>query len=340
MKKISLLFLLLPLLCLSAYALPQDSAKAAVLIHAESGEVLYAHDADAPLPMASTTKLMTALVVLRRCELSEPVTVSENAAGVEGSSMYLRQGEELSVEELLYGLLLASGNDAAVALAEHCAGDVQSFVRLMNEEAEEIGLQNTHYVNPNGLHDDRHYTTAADLAKLMQCCLQNADFCRISGCSSAKLAERYLQNHNKLLQSCRGVFSGKTGYTKAAGRCLVTACERNGLRLICVTLCDRQDWNDHAALYERAYENYEVFRLEKGSAAGSIPLIGGSRETLRAVVGSEICRCVKKGTPIRKELFLPPFVFAPTNPQKELGTLHLHLGERTEIIPLFPAEVG
>lgn len=338
MKKTLFCLLLLPVLCLSVLAMPADSSGAAILFHADSGETLFSHDEDVRLPMASTTKLMTALVVLERCRLDETVTVSAEAAGVEGSSMYLREGEELTVEDLLYGLLLSSGNDAAIALAQHCTGDVSSFVRLMNDKAEELELENTHYVNPNGLHDEAHYTTAADLARLMAACIQNENFCRISGTYRADIAGRSLQNHNKLLKDCEGVFSGKTGYTIAAGRCLVTACERCGLRLICVTLCDRQDWKDHAALYDWAYENYEVFRLEKGSAAGNIPLIGGSRETVRAVLGREIYLCLKKGTEVGRQLFLPPFVFAPVSSSRELGTLRLDMGERTEIMPLFPAE--
>lgn len=338
MKRILSVFLMLSLLCLSANAAPGDSAAAAVLLHADSGEVLYAHDGDKPLPMASTTKLMTALVVLEHCPLSDRVTVSPNAAGVEGSSMYLRQGEELSVEELLYGLMLSSGNDAAVALAEHCAGSAGAFVELMNAKAEELGLENTHYVNPNGLHDEQHYTTALDLARLMRECLQNEDFCRISGTYYAKIAGRSLQNHNKLLKSCKGVCSGKTGYTRAAGRCLVSACERDGLRLICVTLRDPCDWEDHAALYDQAYRDYESLRLEKGSVQGCIPLIGGQRETVNAIVRDEKCYCVKKGTQVQKQVFLPPFLFAPFDGERELGYLRITVGERTEKIPLYPAE--
>lgn len=338
MKKTIFCFLFLPLLCLPVHARASDSAKAAIVLHADSGEVLYAHDETLSLPMASTTKLMTALVTLEHCRLDETVTVSAQAAGTEGSSMYLRKSEELTVDELLYGLLLSSGNDAALALAEHCCGDVPAFIQLMNEKAEEIGLDATHYVNPNGLHDEAHYTTASDLARLMAVCLQNEDFCRISGCYYAEVAGRSLQNHNKLLKTCPGVFSGKTGYTMAAGRCLVSACERDGLRLICVTLCDRQDWNDHASLYGWAYENYEVFQLEKGSVQGRVPLIGGTRDSICAVVKSGFCRCIKKGTEVSSRLYLPSFVFAPVSASRELGALHLRMGEQTEIIPLFPAE--
>ena len=338
LKRFLTLSLAFSLLLLPVYAAPGDSAGAAVLIHADSGKVLYAHNENEPLPMASTTKLMTALLVLEQGSLSDTVTVSARAAGVEGSSMYLRPGEELSVEELLYGLMLSSGNDAAMALAEYCAGTVEEFVRRMNEKAAELGLENTHYVNPNGLHDEQHYTSASDLARLMQVCLCSEDFCRISGTYTAQIGVRSLRNHNKLLKSCRGVFSGKTGYTKAAGRCLVSACEREGLRLICVTLRDPCDWEDHAALYDWAYGRYEAYRLEKGSMQGTIPLIGGDTEHLRAVVKNEQCYCVEKGTPVEKRLFLPPFVFVPCRKDTELGYLRLSIGEQGETIPLYPAE--
>ncbi len=340
MKRMLFVLLLLLSLPLTAVrALHADSAAAAIVIHADGDEVLYAHDENTRLPMASTTKLMTALVVLERCALDDKLIVSERAAGTEGSSMYLLAGEELTVEEVLYGLLLSSGNDAAIALAEHCAGDVESFVGLMNEKAAELGLKDTHFVNPNGLHDPQHYTTALELARLMAVCLQNADFCRISGTFSTQIAGRRMQNHNKLLSSCQGVYSGKTGYTLAAGRCLVTACERDGLRLICVTLSDRQDWADHAALYARAFDGYTLLHLEKGSVQGTIPLIGSAGEGVLSAVSKEEQRfCIPKSVEISTRLYLPPFLFAPVTGGKELGSLHLLMGEREEIIPLITAE--
>ncbi len=336
MKKTVFFCALLLLLSLPVSAVCSDSAKAAIVISADGGEVLYAHNEDEALPMASTTKLMTALVVLQRCRLDESVTVSANAAGTEGSSMYLREGESLSVEELLYGLLLASGNDAAIALAEHCAGDVETFVQLMNEKAAELCLNHTHYVNPNGLHAEEHFTSAADLAVLMRECLKNEDFCRISGSYTAVAAGRSLRNHNKLLKTCEGVCGGKTGYTMTAGRCLVSACERDGLRLICVTLNDRQDWKDHAALYDWAYENYACTTIE--GEQGRIPLIAGSQSTIGAAVRDPVTYCLPKGAELEMKLFLEPFVFAPLAADRKIGYLCITAGDASEKIPLYPAE--
>lgn len=338
MKKCLFLPALLLLLTLPAYAAFSDSAAAAVLVHADGGEVLYAHDEKTPLPMASTTKLMTALVVLERCRLSAEVCVDGRAVGAEGSSMYLRSGELLSVEELLCGLLLASGNDAALALAYHVSDSVEDFCTLMNEKAAELGMENTHYVNPNGLHEPDHYTTALDLSRLMAACLQNPDFCRITACTQLTAAGRTLQNHNRLLSRCEGVFSGKTGYTKAAGRCLVTACERGGLRLICVTLNDRSDWADHAALYEAAYGDYELFSVDACSVQASLPLLGGEESTLPLAPREGLRLCIRRGSPIEKRLYLPPFVFAPVSPDRALGRLEVRTEDRSETLPLYAAE--
>lgn len=229
------------------------SAAAAVLMDAERGEVLYAeHAADRHL-IASTTKIMTAAVALRHYVPTEKVTVSERAAATEGSSMYLKAGETLTVEELLTGLLLQSGNDAAEALAEH-AGDRALFVTWMNELAKELSMTNTSFENPSGLDGEKHYSSAYDMALLACYALQEPTIARLVSTSHLETATRSMDNHNKLLKRVEGCIGLKTGYTRAAGRTLVSAAERNGQRLIAVTLSDGNDWADHEAMYAYGFQ--------------------------------------------------------------------------------------
>ncbi len=228
------------------------SAAAAILMDAESGEILYEHNADTPRLIASTTKILTALTAIRHYDLGETVTVPREATLIEGSSMYLKAGEELTVEQLLCGLLLASGNDAAEVLALH-GGDRAEFVRWMNELAAEIGMADSSFENPSGLDGEMHLATARDMAKLAAFAMDDPTFARIASTWEMQTGGRTLTNHNKLLRQVEGCIGLKTGYTKAAGRTLVTAAERNGVRLVAVTLHDGSDWADHAALYEYGF---------------------------------------------------------------------------------------
>ena len=225
------------------------SASAAVLLDCNSGEVLYEKNADKQMRIASTTKIMTALVALDCARLDE-VTMVTDRHMVEGSSMYLKPGETVTVEELLYGLLLCSGNDAALCLAEHCSGSIENFVAMMNEKAAVIGMENTCFENPNGLDGENHHSTARDMALLAQFAANDPTFCRLCSTKIVHIGERTMSNHNKLLGQLDGCIGMKTGYTKAAGRTLVSCCERDGRRLVAVTLCDGDDWNDHERLYE------------------------------------------------------------------------------------------
>ena len=227
------------------------SATACVLMDADTGLVLYRKNEDQRMLIASVTKLMTALVVLEQGEVDETVTVTA-AHMAEGSSMYLRVGEKLTLEELLYGLLLCSGNDAALALTE-CAGGVEPFVALMNEKAAALGMKNTHFANPNGLDDEEHYSTAYDMALLACAAANEPTLRRIASTRTAAIGGRTLTNHNKLLSRMDGCIGLKTGYTKAAGRTLVSCAEREGHRLVAVTLRDGNDWNDHEMLYDRGF---------------------------------------------------------------------------------------
>lgn len=227
------------------------SAAAAVLMDADSGRLLYDKNGEKRMLIASTTKLMTALVALEQGGLQQEITVTGGHMA-EGSSMYLRPGEKLTLETLLYGLLLCSGNDAALAVTE-CMGGTVPFVARMNEKAAELGMENTHFANPNGLDDEAHYSTAEDMAKLAAAAMDDPVLRRVASTRTARIGGRTLTNHNKLLSRVEGCVGLKTGYTKAAGRTLVSCAERDGVRLVAVTLQDGDDWNDHASLYEQGF---------------------------------------------------------------------------------------
>ncbi|MBO4854549.1 MAG: D-alanyl-D-alanine carboxypeptidase [Oscillospiraceae bacterium] len=234
-----------------AYGL-ELSAVSAILMDADTGEVLYEKNADRQMLIASTTKIMTALVALEDCHLQDTVTVKQQHMA-EGSSMYLKPGEKVTVEALLYGLLLCSGNDAALALADHCGGSVARFVARMNEKAAELGMTGTSFANPNGLDDALHYSTARDMARLARCAVSDPTFVRLCSTVSVTVEGRTMTNHNRLLRSIDGCIGMKTGYTKAAGRTLVSAARRDGRCLVAVTLQDGNDWADHTALYNYGF---------------------------------------------------------------------------------------
>lgn len=227
------------------------SATAAVLMDADMGQVLYEKNGDRQMLIASTTKIMTALVVLEHAAPDDVITVTPDHMA-EGSSMYLRAGETVRVEELLYGLLLCSGNDASLALTE-CAGGLVPFVALMNEKASALGMAHTSFANPNGLDADGHYSTARDMAVLAAAAVENPTFRRICSSRSVTIGQRTMENHNRLLRQVEGCVGLKTGYTQAAGRTLVSCTERDGCRLVAVTLQDGNDWADHAALYDYGF---------------------------------------------------------------------------------------
>lgn len=275
------------------------SASSAILMDADSGRVLYERNADARMLIASTTKLLTALVAIRDGNLSDTVKVSREAAYTEGSSMYLKEGEELSLETLLYGLLLCSGNDAAVAVAEHVAGSVERFVERMNETARTIGMENSSFANPNGLDDEKHYSTARDMARLACAAMENETLVRIASTRTVSIGGRTMTNHNKLLSSMEGCVGLKTGYTRAAGRTLVSCAERNGQRLVAVTLQDGNDWADHQSLHDYGFAAYPAHRAAQlgrvltrapvaGGASGSVPLIAADSFAWPLAEGEEL----------------------------------------------------
>lgn len=300
------------LLSVPAYAspaAPDTSAKAMIVYHAGSGAVLAEKNADEPMLIASTTKLMTALTALELASPERTITVQPAWTAVEGSSMYLRAGETYTLRELLEGLLLASGNDAALAIASSLGGE--TFIERMNRKADELGLSAAHFANPHGLDDPEHHASAHDLAVIMAAALQNDTLAEILSLRSSCIHGVTYVNHNKMLWSCRGVTGGKTGYTKAAGRCLVTSCERDGLKLICVTLSDPNDWKDHAALYDWAFDTYAPLTLPAGKTVERVPVIGGAAEEVSAVLDGAVSLCLPKSAEVSLRVCLPRFVFAP-----------------------------
>jgi len=260
------------------------SALAAVLMDRESGRILWERNPDQKLPMASTTKIMTALLALELGHETDLIVVSEKAANTEGSSIWLEEGEEKTLEELLYGLMLLSGNDAAVAIAEHIAGSVEAFARLMNIKARALGAHNTHFTNPHGLPDDNHYTTARDLALITRHALMNERFREIIATPEYTISwpghpwDRIMVNQNRLLEEYPGADGVKTGWTRKAGRCFVGSATREGWQLLVVVLNAQQMWEDAMALLDYGFHNYQKELLaEKGQYICSAEVYKGER---------------------------------------------------------------
>ena len=253
-----------------------SSAQSAVVMERSSHRVLFEQNADMHLPMASTTKIVTALTVINHANLDEMVEVSPKAVGIEGSSIYLRAGEHLTVRELLYGLMLRSGNDSAVALALHVAGSIDAFAEMMNETAKNLGCVDSHFVNPHGLHDDEHYTSARDLATLTCVALANPDFQEIVATKTVRISnegmeyDRVLLNKNKLLTNYDGADGVKTGYTKKAGRCFVGSATRDGMQVVVVVLNCGPMFEETADMLNVAFGNYALQRvIPKNKVCGS-----------------------------------------------------------------------
>lgn len=328
----SIALVLVFLLALPFGAVPSDSADCAVLMTAD-GEVLYGKNADKRRGMASTTKIMTAIIALERVPLDRIVTVSPKAVGVEGSSVYLSAGEKITMENLLYALMLQSANDAAAAIAIETAGSVEAFAELMNAKARELGLTDTHFENPHGLDGETHYTTARELAKIAAYALQNPDFAGIVSTVRRTVplhggsATRVLINHNRLLRTYDDVIGVKTGFTKRCGRTLVSAAKRDGVTLICVTLCDGDDWRDHRALLDYGFSLFETVTVrEAGEMSYDVPVCGGTEKTVRLSNPTAVTLSRKKGEEITVKAEIPRFLYAPVARGDVCGTLRFFCG--------------
>lgn len=316
------------------------SAVAAVLYEADGGRVLYAENCNSPLPMASTTKIMTAAVALEYGDTGKELVIPREAVGVEGSSVYLAEGEHFTLNELLYALLLESGNDAAVAVAIAVAGSTERFVELMNEKAKDLGLTQTHFVNPHGLSAEGHYTTAKELAAITAYALGLEGFEEIASTVSIKLEgeghlPRYLVNHNRLLRSYDGLIGVKTGYTLAAGRCLVTAARRDGMTLIAVTLNDRNDWRDHTSLMDYGFSAFHTVTVYNAGERVAVPVSGGKTPSVTASADNDITVCTPlDGTVTR--LFDLGTVTAPVCAGDIVATLKIYEnGTLIKEVPLY-----
>jgi len=271
---------------------------------------------------------MTALIVCEQSNVLDRVRIPKEAVGIEGSSMYLREAEVLTVQELLYGLMLQSGNDAAVALAIYCGGTVEGFVQLMNDKAHRLGLEDTHFANPNGLDAPGHYSTPGDLAKLAIYAMKNPIFKQTVSTKTVKIGERYLRNHNKLLWMVEGADGVKTGFTKAAGRILVSSAQRDGRRLVAVTFNAPNDWQDHRQLLEQGFSDYTVKNIVcKGQVLGQMSIVGGCEEQIPIISDEDFSVALRQGEQWHIELPAKSFEYAPVSEGQDAGIGHIFIDD-------------
>ena len=345
LKNIIVISIISCIICVSTCATPSLSAKSAILINADTCEILFEHNADIKSGMASTTKIMTAILAIESGKLDETFKIPKAAIGVEGSSLYLKDSESITLRDLVIGLMLRSANDAAEAIAIILSNSVEAFSQSMNEKAQTLGLTNTHFENPHGLASGNHYTTAKELAFLTAYAVKNATFREICSMNDAKIStnetHRIVLNHNKLLKIYDGAYGVKTGYTRTTGRCLVSAAKRNGINLIAVTLNAPNDWNDHRNLLDYGFENYEVINLaQRGQVVTSITLIGGTKSSVPVYVKNELSICLsKKRNSVVEKIELNPIRFAPIYQGDTVGNIKYFIdGKEIASSPLCAAE--
>ena len=332
MKIIMLLVLIFFATPTTSYGL-EISAKSACLIVAESGEIVYEKEPYMKLPMASTTKMMTALVAAESGCWEEVATISVNAQNQEGSSIYLEENDRVKLSDLVSGMLLNSGNDAAVATAEHISGNSESFAKLMTERARKIGAVNTSFENPSGLDGENHYSTAYDLALIGSEVIKNEYLSPIIQSKEMKITNQdgdvtYLRNHNKLLWSYEGMIGVKTGFTKKSGRCLVTAAKRDGITLVAVTLSDPCDWKDHKEMLDYGFGRCESrVEIEAGDVLKEVSV---GDENLKIVAGESLAAVDVKDIKEERELRVSIIkeIKAPINKGEKLGEAQLYQNGR------------
>lgn len=323
-------------LCVNLLQMPQKtmaiSAESYCVIDKLTGRILYEKASKTKHGMASTTKIMTAIVALEKALPDSVATVSYNASRTEGSSLYLKAGEKMSVIDLVYGLMLNSGNDAAVVLAEHIGGSVENFASMMNELAQKIGAHSTHFTNPNGLYDDMHYTTSYDLALITRYALNNEVFRQIVATKKHTIQtigeqrKIYLSNHNKLLNTLDGCDGVKTGYTKKTGRCLVSSVSRDGWQAICVTINASDDWNDHKILINKAFSEYFPKKIiSKGQYIKTISVTDGVSDSVGAVATDDVYVAVKENENLdyKIEYKLCNELKAPIEKDQHIGSIDI-----------------
>lgn len=316
-----------------AEAAPSISAKSAVLINADTGITVFSKNGDTVLPMASTTKIMTCIIAIEVGDLDREVIIPKEAIGIEGTSLYLCEGDTLTMRDLLYGMMLRSANDCAVAVAVEIGDSVEGFAALMNEKATQLGLSNTHFTNPHGLPDEEHYTTADDLAHLAVFAMENEEFAMIVSTSEYRIdinggeTVKPVKNHNKMLRIYDGAVGVKTGFTKASGRCLVSAAERNGVRMVAVTLDAPSDWSDHTALLDLGFSEFSKVRvIDIGSVSRKLEVFGHGEITVSNDLSFDTV--IRNGEEITVKVEGRRPVFAPIAKGDVLATAYVFAGDR------------
>lgn len=300
------------------------SAKAAVVLCGDTGEVIFSKNENQKLSMASTTKIMTGLLLCEYGNFEREITVTKEMLRVEGSSMGLLAGDKVTLHDLLYGLMLASGNDAANVIAFVLGGSVDGFVQKMNQKAEDLGLENTRFATPSGLDDENHYTTALELAKLTRYALCNEEFAKVVACEKATLNygnppyKRSLTNHNKLLKTYEGAVGVKTGFTKKSGRCLVSAARRDGKFVIAVTLNAPNDWQDHKLMLDYGFSKIKQTNYLPQAASYTLPVINGDKQSVTVNIEPLVVNSLTEES-VDCEVYLPKFLYAPLEKGEAIG---------------------
>ncbi len=308
------------------------SAKAMCVMEASTGRVLYGKNRHEKLPMASTTKIMTAITAIENCSnLDERFEISPRAVGIPGTSLYLRKGETLSIRELLYGLMLISGNDASFAIGERIGGNVENFIDMMNKTAQKIGALSSHFDNTHGLDSQTHYTTAEDLAKITSYAMQNNTFREIVSTKNTKIVSgegktRYLKNKNRLLNSLNGCNGVKTGFTNDAGRCLVSSAERDGMNLVCVVLNCGPMFEESSQLLEKGFNEFKLYDLTNGyNYKRTIKVQDGRLDEVRIGTEGKFLYPLKEGEleKIEYRISLEENLVAPVKKGQEVGKVEI-----------------
>ncbi len=296
---------------------PSVSAKSAIVMNALTGEVVFSKNPYEKMGIASTTKIMTSLIALESKKINKVVKAQKEDIAVEGTSIYLKEGDKLTVETLVKGMLLESGNDAANVTAQALGGGKEGFASLMNQRARELGMLSTNFKNPSGLTEDGHYSTAYDMALLGSAAIRNKSFREICSATSLKVdfvepkAERTFYNHNKFLSKYDGALGIKTGFTKASGRCLVTAAQRNGVIYVAVTLNAPDDWNDHVKMMDFAFDNTTVSYPECDLSEVEVAVVGSDLSALKVEIATPLqIHSVKPYEDYEFVVYLPRFVYA------------------------------
>lgn len=310
------------------------SAEAYVLYCADNGQIISSKNENKKMKPASTTKIMTSLLALEEASSQNKKVKFTEKMIAEGSSMYLKVGDVVTLKDLASGMMMASGNDAANAAALTISGSTEKFADKMNKRASQIGMKNTHFVTPSGLDDANHYSTAVDMALLMSYALENEDFAKLTSQKSATVEfiepsskKTTYSNHNRLLSLYEYCIGGKTGYTMSAGRCLVSAAKKDGLTLICVTLNDRNDWNDHILLYNYGFEKYSCYTSDDISFFADVPCVGGDNDSV-TVTGEKPVSIVVSSEDkdkIERKVYLDSFLYSPIKQGDNVGRIEYTL---------------